>query len=271
MRRTLNEKVLGGDPQGAIAEPGAEGKPATIRFQSEPGIWLKTTPRSGPKGMAGPLAIVLDLEGEEKAAKSKIAKALQEAGWSVRTVDVRATGVLAWPGDKIGAAPDHNTAQWGLWIGRPLLGQWTLDVRRLLDAVKRVDGKLPDRIAVVGQGPAGIIALTVAAVDSRITHVALLDSLASYVTDAPYKNQRLGVMAPGMLREVGDITHLAALCLPRRVVFAGGVSGDGMKLSAEELRQTFEPALQAGRLLKADAALQLMDSDDTDRIVKALR
>ena len=74
----------------------------------------------------------------------------------------------------------------------------------------------------------------------------------------------------GMLREVGDIAHLTALCLPRRVVFAGGVFGDGRKLLAEELRKTFEPAAQVGKLLKADAALQLMGSDDTDRIIKAL-
>lgn len=271
MRRTLLEKVLGGDPKGAIEEPVAEGKPATISFQSEPGIRLKATPRSGLMAMEAPLAIVLDLEGEQKAAESKIGKGLQEAGWNVRTMDLRATGALAWPGDRIGGAPDHRTAQWGLWLGRPLLGQWTLDVRRLLDAVQRVHGKLPDRIAVVGQGPAGIVALTAAAVDSRITHVVALDSLASYVTDAPYKNQRMGLMAPGMLREVGDIAHLAALCLPRRVVFAGGVLGDGTKLSAEELRKTFEPAAQVGRLLKADGALQPMGSDDTDRILKALR
>src|SRR6185369_591006 len=143
-------------------------------------------------------------------------KSLEDDGWSVLTMDLRATGALAWPSDKIGAAPDHNTAQCGLWIGRPLLGQWALDARRLLDAVKQLDGKLPDRIAVVGQGPAGIVALTAAALDSRITHVVALDSLASYVTDTPYKNQRLGLMAPGILREVGDVAHLAALCLPRR-------------------------------------------------------
>src|SRR5205085_1626329 len=145
----------------------------------------------GLLGKQGSLAIVLDLDGEEKAAQSKMAKALQQDGWDVRTVDLRATGALAWPSDKIGGAPDHNTAQWGLWIGRPLLGQWTLDVRRVLDAVQKVDGKLPGRIAVVGQGPAGIVALSAAAVDARITHVVAMDSLASYVTDAPYKNQRL--------------------------------------------------------------------------------
>jgi hypothetical protein len=186
-------------------------------------------------------------------------------------VDLRATGALAWPGDKIGAAPDHNTAQWGLWIGRPLLGQWAVDVRRLLDAVQKLEGKLPDRVALIGHGPAGTVALTAAAVDSRITHVVALDSLASYVTDAPYKNQRLGVIVPGMLRDVGDIAHLAALCLPRRVIFAGGVLGDGTKLSAEDLRKRLAPAAQVADLLKADSSLQLMASDNIDLVVKALR
>ena len=140
-----------------------------------------------------------------------------------------------------------------------------------LDAVHQVDGKLPGRIAVVGQGPAGIVALAAAAVDSRITHVVATDSLASYVSDAPYKNQRLGLMAAGILREVGDVAHLAALCLPRRVIIAGGVSGDGTQLTAEGLRQAFEPTAQVGKLLDADGALQLLGSGDTERIIKALR
>jgi cephalosporin-C deacetylase-like acetyl esterase len=271
MRQSLIEKVLGGDPKGAVDEPRAEGKPATIRFQPEPGLWLKTTPRSAIKGKEAPLAIVLDLEGEYKAAESKIAKALQGSGWNVRTVELRATGAFAWRTDKVLGAPDHNSAQWGLWIGRPLLGQWTVDVRRLLGAVERVDGKLPNRIALVGHGPAGIVALTAAAVDSRITDLVTLDTLVSYVTDAPYKNQRLGVMAPGMLRDVGDIAHLAALCLPRRVVFAGGVLGDGTKLSAAELQKTLAPATQVAKLLRADSSLQVMASDDSDAIVNSLR
>ncbi len=269
MRQRLIDKVLGGYPKEANLDVLSKGEPPTISFQSEPGIRLTTTLRA--VGKNGSLAVVLNLEGEEKAAASPLAKALTVAGWSVRTLHLRATGALAWPRDKVSGAPDHNTAQWGLWIGRPLLGQWTLDVRRLVDAIERADGKMPSRIAIVGQGPAGIVALTAAAVDSRITDVVALDSLASYVTDAPYQNQRLGLFAPGMLRDVGDIAHLAALCLPRRVVFAGGVLGDGRKPSAEELRKTFAPAVQAGRLLQAEAAFQMMGAEDAEQIIKALR
>jgi hypothetical protein len=200
-----------------------------------------------------------------------VAKSLQDDGWSVLTMDLRATGAQAWPRDKVGGAPDHNTAQWGLWIGRPLLGQWTVDVRRALDAIQKADGSLPDRVAVVGHGPAGIVALAAAAVDSRISHVVAKDSLASFVSEAPYKGQRLGLIAPGMLNQVGDVAHLAAFCLPQRVVIAGGVFGDGAELTMEELRRTFEPAAHAGALLKSENALQLLGSNEISGIVKALR
>jgi len=271
LRSTLVDKVLGGYPKAGSDAPRAEGVPPVISYQSEPGIWLKATSLAEPIGKQNALAIVLDLDGAEKAAQSGLAKSLHQDGWKVMTVDLRASGALAWPSDKVGAAPDHNTAQWGLWIGRPLLGQWTVDVRRLLDAVQNVQGKLPERIAVVGQGPAGLVALTAAATDARITHVVAADSLASFVTESPYKNQRLGLLAPGMLREVGDVAHLAALCLPRRVVIVGGVLGDGTKLTAETLRSTFAPAEQAAALLQSTGALRLVGSDDTESIIRALR
>jgi hypothetical protein len=274
VRRAFIEKVLGGFPAEGdlqVRTSGGDGQPLRVTLRPEPRITLTASLRRGATGKQSPLAILLDLEGAEKAAQSRLTKALQQDGWGVLTVDLRATGALAWPRDKIGGAPDHNTAQWGLWVGRPLLGQWAWDVRRVLDAVHSVDGRLPDRIAVVGRGPAGTVALASAAVDARITHVAAVDSLASYVSDAPYKNQRLGLMAPGILREVGDVAHLAALCLPRRVVIAGGVYGDGTKLTPDGLRQTFAPAARVGKLLGVEAALRLLNSDDPKRILKALR
>jgi cephalosporin-C deacetylase-like acetyl esterase len=274
LRETLVEKVLGGIPSPGdlqVEKSSGDGKPLVTTFRPEPGLTLTVTRRGAAKGPKASLAILLDLDGADKAAQSPVAKALQEDGWSVLTMDLRATGAHAWPNDKVVAAPDHNSAQWGLWIGRPLLGQWTVDVRRALDAVQKADGGLPDRIAVVGHGPAGIVALAAAVVDPRITHVASIGSLASYVSDAPYKNQRLGLIAPGMLSQVGDVAHLAALCLPRRVVIAGGVFGGGTKLTADELQRTFAPAAQAGALLKSEGALRLLSSDDANGVIQALR
>lgn len=269
IKQTLGDKVLGGFPRATplhVAVKGS-GQSRNIVFQPEPGLTLTATQHFHDRGG---ITIVLNLDGAESASKP-LTHALAKEDWSVITLDVRATGALAWPGDKIGGAPDHNTAQWGLWIGRPLLGQWVWDVRRLLDALQETDGKLPSRIAVIGQGPAGVVALCAAAADPRITQVAAVDSLASYVASAPYRNHRLGLMAPGILREVGDVAHLAALCLPRRVVIAGGVLGDGTKLTMEQRQSMFEPATRVGKLLGKEDALRLLDAGDPDKIVKALR
>ena len=160
-------------------------------------------------------------------------------GWSVAFPELRATGRFANPRDKVGRAPDHNTAEWALWIGRPLLGQWVVDVRRTLDALSANESRLPERIAVIGVGPAGVVAICAAALDERITDVATLGTLASYVTEVPYEDQRLGIMAPGILRDAGDVAHLAALLAPRRLVVAGGVNGAGQPLNTGSLREQF--------------------------------
>jgi hypothetical protein len=240
-------------------------------FHPEPGLTLTARQTFGPAGKKADLAILLDLDGADRATKGELARALRQAGWSVLTLDLRATGKLAWPRDVVGKAPDHNTAEWALWIGRPLLGQWVHDVRRLLDAVQEADGGLPRRVAVVGRGPAGVLALCAAATDERITHVAAQDTLASYVSDVPYQGQRLGLMAPGILREVGDVAHLAALCAPRRLVMAGGVRGGGESLTAEQRRTTFAFASRVWRLHGAADELRLTDAGDVAQAVGALK
>src|SRR5262249_45951789 len=151
------------------------------------------------------LGIVLDLEGSEHARQTEIVQALGEAGWGLIFVDVRATGKYAVGGDAIGRAPDHNSAEWSIWTGRPLLGHWIWDVRCTLEQIAKDQ---PDALAsatLLGLGPAGLVALGAAIFDSRVERVALVQSLASLVSDAPYVNQRMGIFAPGLLRDVGDV------------------------------------------------------------------
>jgi cephalosporin-C deacetylase-like acetyl esterase len=255
-RRLALAKALGGFPKAGPLDWSVKRseQAAEYTFHPETGLTLRAVQR-GPD-RAERLAIVLDLDGAEQAAKSPHAQALTTAGWSVVTLDLRATGALARPGDLIGRAPDHTTAQWGLWIGRPLLGQWAHDVRRLLDGLEAEGRKLPPRVAVVGRGPAGLVALCVSALDKRVTDVSCIDMLASYVTDVPYQGQRVGILVPGILRDVGDVSDIAALCAPRRVTIIGGVWGGGGKLSAEELRTAYANAARAWKA--ADATKRLV-------------
>ncbi|MBC8116092.1 MAG: acetylxylan esterase, partial [Candidatus Saccharimonas sp.] len=262
------ETVLGGMPKPTplklINALDPNDKTQALYFESEPGVPVIGERASSDK--PAKLVLLLDLDGHVAYRKPvegpalELAKKSAAAGWTIVRVELRASGKHAPPGDKIGNAPDHNSAEWSLWIGRPLLGQWTYDVRRMLDAIAETDGSLPKEIAVVGIGTAGPVALCAAALDERISHAMTLDSLASYVTDEPYRGQRLGLMVPGILRDVGDIAHIAALIAPRKVTIAGGVTGGGKALELEPLREQFTFARSVFSLHATKSALRIADS-----------
>ncbi len=262
MRTALVEKVFGGFPKVADTNVihGSFRLSDDYRFTSEPGLHLTADVNHGTRRKER-VAIVLNLDGAASAATRTVARSLEEDGWAVANLTLRATGTLSLPNDKIGRAPDHNSAEWSLWIGRPLLGQWVFDVRQFLDVANLKETTL------IGEGPAGLVALAAAATDKRITKVAAVGTLASYVTEEPYVGQRLGVMAPGILREVGDVAHLAALCAPRRVVIAGGVAGNGKALDLEKLREAYRPAQKVYDLLGAEGRLRVVEKD----VIEALK
>jgi cephalosporin-C deacetylase-like acetyl esterase len=271
-RREALAAALGGFPDLPRVSPRAEadGGARIVRFESEPGLRLAARVEPG-KAADAPRVILLDLDGGDAASAGPMAAEFRKDGWSLVTVDLRATGRLAVPSDKIGDAPDHNSAEWGLWIGRPLLGQWVCDVRRLLDALEAAGDARPRETVIVGNGPGGLVALAAAAIDPRLSRVAAVGAMASFISDEPYRGQRLGVIVPGLLRDVGDVSHIAALVAPRRVVIAGAVSGGGQRLDADRCREAYGPAVRAFGLLGSGDSIRVLDSADAAVIVKALR
>jgi len=274
-RRSSLARLLGNPqvttPLQSASRPAPNGASRAWDFNVEPGIRLAAVERSaaerhhGAEGDAtarARTAIVIDCDGAEKARQHPVVEKLAIAGWSIVTCDLRATGPWTWKADAIGRAPDHNSAEWSLWIGRPLAGQWALDIRRLIDSLVESDAGATREIAVVGIGPAGVPALCASALDARIGRLITIDSLASYVTDQPYQGQRLGIMIPRILPEVGDIAHLAALSQAGRIVIAGGVRGNGNPLTAEELRSTYQPASDVAA--RTGQNLQLTSRDRID-------
>ena len=257
-RKALVEKTLGSPatpPPGFDPGVTSQRKPVPMYyFQPEPGLELS----AGLDWNGKPIhAVILNMAGGDAARASPLAAELRKRGWEVLTLNLRATGDLAPPNERVGRAPDHNSAEWGLWIGRPLLGQWVYDVRRLLDQLDR-----RGEIVVIGEGPAGLVALCAAATDKRITRVATVNTLASFVAGEPYAEQRLGVLASGILRDVGDVAHLAALCAPKDVLIAGGVSGGGKALTGEELAKAYERTSSVFKLLGKERQFVLTTSDN---------
>ena len=211
-----------------------------------------------PAGANERLVILITFDGWEKAQERPLAKAFQRQRGGLVILEPRATGLSRVGGDSIGRAPDHNSAEWALWLGRPLLGQWAVDVRRLLDLLEAGPLKLPPDVLVIGEGPAGLVALAAAATDKRITQVAAVNTMASFVTTVPYGGQRLGTLAPGILRDVGDVGQLGgAVRAEAGVMIAGGVSGGGTALPPAELAAAYAPTTRAFQLLGKEKAFVL--------------
>ncbi|MBN9118319.1 MAG: SMP-30/gluconolactonase/LRE family protein [Planctomycetes bacterium] len=261
-RKALVEKTLGGFPKDGPVEA-FHRTFAPELYVPEPGTAAEYQLYRGPDGKAAttaPTRLVV-LVALDAPAPWPLLDALRADGDALVVVPRLRTSAVQ--NDRVGRAPDHNSAEWGLWVGRPLLGQWVVDVRRLIDLFEqRSQGKLPRDVVVIGEGSAGLVALCAAATDKRVTKVATVDTLASFVTDEPYTNQRLGLMAPGILRDVGDVGHIAALCAPKRVVIAGGVSAGGRALKPDELAAAYEPAAKVFKLLGREKNLVLTTPAD---------
>jgi len=272
LKRRLDQDVLGGTELKPGVKPlGSRGTSPTqtTEFEPEPGIRLSATRTIGKAPQRPGTVIVLDLERETKFAESELVTAVYNSGRNVVWLSLRATGQHVYSRDKIRRAPDHNTAEWSLWLGRPLLGQWVLDLRAALNALE-TDSGLSREVTVVGVGPAGVVALCAAALDSRIQQVVTVGSLASYVSDTPYENQRLGIMAPFIVRDVGDIQHLAALVAPRKLMIVGGVNGAGQDLDEPALKQQYDFTRRVYSLEQANGEFTIVPSVEVADIVRKL-
>ena len=223
--------------RGVIKTDVINGGTKSFIIETEPGICLPMTVEQGD--LRQPMVVLLHQDGAGAALKSSFAAALRKRGAGLVTVDLRATGSLAVQGERVGLAPDHNSAEWAMWLGRPLAGQWTHDLKQVVNAVMR---ELPDRrpVMIAGVGPMGITGLLAAAQDDQIAAIAMVDSMVSWMSNKPYEKQRLATIIPHVIPRLGDIPHVAALIGNRRVIVAGGTDGQGKVVAASEVAQAYE-------------------------------
>ncbi len=262
-RKALIETVFGGFPRVPAVVVNDQGRQNVhaFTFESEPGVEQAGTLIAATDDDA-PFAVLIGFEGGEKGEAAPFLKELRENGWSALTFDLRSLGQGPWPSDRIHDVSDHNTAEWALWIGRPLLGQWVFDTRRVLDAAARVLDGLPGEVVLIGKGRGALVALCAGAIEDRVTQVAAIDLLSSYVSETPYRGQTLGVMAPGILREVGDIPQIAAM-IPTRLIIAGSLTPEGKRLNGAELHDAFEK-------IHGPASVTVQESTDVPNLVRML-
>ena len=116
-----------------------------------------------------------------------------------------------------------------------------------------------------------MIALGVGIYDPRVQRVVMVQGLASFRTETPYTGQWMGLFAPGILRDAGDIPQLAALLAPRKLVIAGGVRGDGTALAPEALRDAWGDTRSIYRLQGVEGHLAFLDEPPGPELARRLQ
>jgi hypothetical protein len=206
-----------------------------------------------------PTCLLLHLDGKTAADRHALSRELVKRGWLVVMPDLRATGETKPANDAIHNAPDHNSAEHGVWVGRPLLGQWLFDIQCILDYLLQLPGRDPKRTAVVGLEQAGLVALTAGAILlERITHVGTVRSMVSLISDKAYEDgTHMGLLAPGLF-QVGDVPHLAALNAPRRLLMVDGLKSQGNRMNEPQMRSAMSFPLAVYQACQATDRFTLM-------------
>lgn len=265
---TLTREIFGGWPERTVPEvqttKAQDGSFTTYLVTTEPGIEVAAISFPG-KSSTRKVAIVIDLEGVAHANQSDIVKQYRERGWETLIIEPRATGRYAVAGDQILRAPDHNSAEWAMWIGRPLVGQWIWDVRQVLQALSDSISNVQE-ISIVGIGASCLIALGTALHSKKIQSVKLINPLVSFVTDAAFEKQWVGTLPPNILRDVGDVPQIAALVAPRPLTIVGGQLGNGATLAAANLNSAFAYTEKVYNLLQASSDLRILPSVSAEAV-----
>ncbi len=266
MRSNLRDDVFGGFPNDPatrmpMAAKAGNGPGEEFLLEPEKGLKLRGVLHRPPGRKVIGTALLLR-QGGIAPLDDLLVKGMLDGGRAVLTVDLRATGGNQPEGEGVRDVPDHNAAEWALWIGRPLLGQWTLDATGWLDLIEALAlGTLGEPAApelrpvtIVGVGPFSLVALLAGGLSPKAEGVAIGDGPVSFVGEGPWKQWPLGVLAPNIL-DVGDVGHLAMLIAPGRLAVAGGVEPDGSIASQARLHAAYAPARTVFKALKIEERL----------------
>jgi cephalosporin-C deacetylase-like acetyl esterase len=130
-------------------------------------------------------------------------------------------------------------------VGKTIVGLQIDDAIRALNSLAARADVDPSRIAIHGNGPLGIVALHVAALDSRIRSVVAENTLASYrmVLDQPLHRNISEIMIPGVLRKY-DVGNLVLAIAPRPVTIVNPQDATGAVIDEAQFRKATGQAVR---------------------------
>jgi len=208
-----------------------------------------------PEGGAARKPAVLYVDGAGKGdqgAEGGDIEALARSGRVVLAPDPRGIGESQPTSASGGYRPVWQMLQRALLVDRSIVGLQVEDLLAVFQYLSERDDVDPGRVAVLGRGQGGILALALAVLEPRVEKVALEGTVLSYmdIARARYHEDLVASFVPGILEDF-DLPDLAAALAPRLLWIVDPETPTHALVSVEralsEYRATRDAYRQAGR------------------------
>ncbi len=226
-----------------------------LLLQTEPGIVvpMRILRSRGISGRAPAVVYLRNESGDDD--RPTVFEAMARAARIVVLIDVRGFGETMAPrkapytefryfDPRSGMDADFTFASF--FLGRPLLGMRVEDGRQAIAYLRSRPEIVPEGISVSGRGGAGLVALYLAALDPRLSSVAIAGSPASYIEIArsEFTEQPVSLMLPGVLEDF-DLQDVFAALAPRSLLVINPTDALARKMTAEEAAEAFAEVRRA--------------------------
>jgi predicted dienelactone hydrolase len=170
-------------------------------------------------------------------------EALVLSGHVVMAPDPRGMGESRPTSTSGGYDPAWQMLQRALLVDRTLVGMQVEDLLAAFGVLESRGDVDPGRIAVLGKGHGGVLALVLAALQPKVEKVAVEGTVLSYreIARARYHEGLTAAFVPGVLRDF-DLPDLAAALAPRPLWIVDPRSPTGALFPTDRARIEFAPA-----------------------------
>ena len=255
-------ETLGSPAVRPLGELGRDGyRIERIALHAAPGITVPAlvfVPAGGPARKPAVLYVHGSGKGEDAAPGGDL-EALVLSGHLVMAPDPRGMGESRPTSAGGGYDPAWQMLQRALLVDRTLVGMQAEDLRGAFAVLETRADVDPARIAVLGKGHGGVLALVLAALEPKVEKVAVEGTVLSYldIVRARHHEGLTAAFVPGVLRDF-DLPDLAAVIAPRTFWIVDPRTPTGALVATDRARTEFASAGRAYERAGRPAAFRVL-------------